>query len=270
MTLRIDLNADMGESFGAWRLGCDEEAMALVTSANVACGFHASDPLNMIATVRRAKAAGVAVGAHPGFPDLVGFGRREMSASPEEIRADVIYQVGALLGVCRSEGVALQHVKAHGALYNLAAIDLGTATAIAEAIRAVDPGLVMVCLAGSKMVEAACCVGLRRVEEAFADRAYTREGTLVPRKIAGSVFEDAALIAERVWSIVSRGTVKSIDGADVKLRAQTVCVHGDTPGAVGMIRAIRRKLEAEGVELKAFGGGPLRPDAIGSETHEGA
>lgn len=253
MALRIDLNSDVGESFGPWRLGCDEDAMPLITSANVACGFHASDPLNMINTVRLAKAHGVAIGAHPGFPDLVGFGRRTIAASPDEIRADVIYQVGALLGVCRSERLPMQHVKAHGALYNLAAENVSVAAAIADAIKAVDPELIMVCLAGSKMVEAARAAGLRHVEEVFADRAYTREGTLVPRSVPGSILEDIDAIAARVWKMVETGTVKSIDGAEVNIRAQTICVHGDTPGAVEMIRAIRKRLGQEAVELRAFG-----------------
>ncbi|MCE5228159.1 LamB/YcsF family protein [bacterium] len=251
--LRIDLNSDAGEGFGAWKLGCDEDAMPFITSANVACGFHASDPLTMIRTVRLAKAHGVAVGAHPGFHDLVGFGRRAMAASLEEIRADVIYQVGALWGVCRSEGVRMQHVKPHGALYNLAAEDVSVATAIADAIKSVDPELVMVCLANSKMVDGAMNAGLRFVEEAFADRAYTADGTLVSRRVAGAVLEDIDMIAERVWSMIHDGSIASLDGAIVPINAQTICVHGDTPGAVEMIRAIRSRIKAGGVELKAFG-----------------
>jgi len=251
--LRIDLNCDMGESFGDWTLGCDAEAVPYVTSINAACGFHASDPLTMQRTVRLAKKHGVAVGAHPGFRDLVGFGRRAVAATPEEIEADVIYQIGALLGFCRAEGVGLQHVKAHGALYNLAEKDMGVASAIAEAIKAVDPSLYMLCLAGSVMVEAAKKAGLGYVEEAFADRAYTPEGTLVSRKLPGAVISDAGEVADRVLLMVTENKIVAVDGTEIPIRAQTVCVHGDTPGAVDMIKKIRSRLEAAGVELRAFG-----------------
>jgi len=251
--LRIDLNCDMGESFGDWTLGCDAEAAPFVTSINAACGFHASDPLTMRRTVRLAKKFGVAVGAHPGFRDLVGFGRRAIAATPEEIEADLVYQIGALLGFCRAEGVSLQHVKAHGALYNLAEKDVTVASAIAEAIKAVDPSLYMLCLAGSVMVEAAKRTGLKYVEEAFADRAYTPAGNLVSRKLPGAVIHDVDEVAERVLLMVKEKKVLSIEGTEVPIAAQTVCVHGDTPGAVDMIRAIRAKLEAAGIELRAFG-----------------
>lgn len=251
--LRIDLNCDMGESFGDWTLGCDAEAAPYVTSINAACGFHASDPITMRRTVRLAKRHGVAVGAHPGFRDLVGFGRRAVAATAEEIEADVVYQIGALLGFCRSEGVSLQHVKAHGALYNLAEKDVTVASAIAEAIKAVDPSLYMLCLAGSVMVEAAKRTGLKYVEEAFADRAYTPEGNLVSRKLPGAVIHDVDEVAERVLLMVKEKKVLSIEGTEVPIAAQTVCVHGDTPGAVDMIKKIRARLEAAGVELRAFG-----------------
>lgn len=251
--MRIDLNCDMGEGFGVYELGCDEQAMAYVTSINVACGFHASDPSNMLKTVRLAKRHDVAVGAHPSYPDLVGFGRRVLAASPAEIKADVIYQIGALAALCRSEGVWLQHVKVHGALYNEAAKDLTVATAIAEAIQAVDPELYMLCLGNSLMVEAAKNVGVRYVEEAFADRAYTKQGTLAPRKLAGAVIHEPAEVAARVLEMVQTGSVQSIDGEAVPIRAQTICVHGDTPGAVEMIRLIRSELEQAGVALRPFG-----------------
>lgn len=251
--MHIDLNCDMGESFGTYTLGYDSEAMPYVTSINVACGFHASDPSNMYKTVQLAKKNGVAVGAHPSFPDLVGFGRRVLAASPEEIKADVIYQIGALLGFCKAEGVAMQHVKPHGAMYNVAEKDITAATAIAEAIKAVDPNLYMLCLANSAMVEAAKKVGVKYVEEAFADRAYTNSGNLVPRKQAGSVIHDVNEVADRVLMMVTEKKVVSIDGAYVPIQAQTVCVHGDTPGAVDMIKAIRAKLDAAGVTLQAFG-----------------
>lgn len=251
--INIDLNCDMGESFGVYTLGCDAEAMPYVTSINVACGFHASDPATMLKTVRLAKKYGVAIGAHPSFPDLVGFGRRMMAATQEEIFADVVYQIGALWAMCKSEGVKLQHVKVHGAMYNAAEKDMGIATAIAEAIKAVDPDLYMVCLGKSVMVEAAKAVGVKFVEEAFADRAYTAQGNLVSRKQAGAVIHDLNIIAERVLTMVKDKQVTSIDGAVVPISAQTVCVHGDTPGAVAMIKAIRTALEENGVTLKAFG-----------------
>ncbi len=250
---RIDLNCDMGESFGVYTLGFDQDAMPHVTSINVACGFHASDPMNMMKTVKLAKQLGVAVGAHPSFPDLVGFGRRVMASSLEEIKADVTYQVGALWGFCLAEGVKMQHVKAHGALYNVAERDVEVAAAIAEAIKAVDPGLYMLCLANSTMVAGAKKVGVKYVEEAFADRAYTAQGNLVSRKLAGAVIHDVDLVAERVLSMATKGSVTSIDGVEVPINAQTICVHGDTPGAVAMIKKIREKLDAAGIEVKAFG-----------------
>lgn len=251
--MRIDLNCDMGESFGTYVLGHDEEAMPFVTSINVACGFHASDPLNIQKTVRLAKKYNVAVGAHPGFPDLVGFGRRVMAASLEEIKADVIYQIGALWAFCKAEGVGLQHVKVHGALYNMAEKDITVATAIAEAIKAVDPNLYMLCLANSAMTAAAKNTGVKYVEEAFADRAYTAQGTLVSRKEAGAVIHDVDVVAERVLAMVTAKKITAIDGAAVPITAETICVHGDTPGAVEMIKAIRQKLDGAGVQLKAFG-----------------
>ncbi len=251
--ITIDLNCDMGESFGAYKLGFDEEAMSHVTSVNVACGFHASDPANMLKTVRLARKYGVAVGAHPSYPDLVGFGRRIMAASAEEVKADVIYQIGALDAFCRAEGMKLQHVKAHGALYNVAAKDIQIATAIAEAIKAVDSDLYMLCLANSDMVKAAQAVGVKYVEEAFADRGYTAAGTLVPRKEQGAVIHDASAVADRVLGIAKDKKVTAVDGTEIFLNAQTICVHGDTPGALEMIKAIRSRLEAENVEFKSFG-----------------
>ncbi|MDT8900992.1 LamB/YcsF family protein [Anaeroselena agilis] len=250
---RIDLNCDMGESYGVYTLGFDQDAMPHVTSINVACGFHASDPVNMMKTVKLAKKYGVAVGAHPSFPDLVGFGRRVMAASLEEIKADVTYQIGALWAFCLAEGVKMQHVKVHGALYNVAEKDLSVATAIAEAIKAVDPDLYMLCLANSSMVTGAKNAGVKYVEEAFADRAYTAQGNLVSRKQEGAVIHDVDAVAERVLSMVKTGSVTAIDGAKVPINAQTICVHGDTPGAVAMIKRIREKLDHAGVTVKAFG-----------------
>ena len=249
----MDLNCDMGESFGTYELGYDELAMPYVTSINVACGFHASDPDNMAKTVLLAKKHGVAVGAHPGYPDLVGFGRRSMALTPEEVKNAVIYQIGALDAFCKAAGVRLQHVKVHGALYNNAEKDLTVATAIAKAIKAVDPSLYMLCLANSQMGVAAKQEGVPFVEEAFADRAYTEEGSLVSRKIEGSVIHDINEVVTRVVRMVTEKTVVAITGKVIPIQAQTICVHGDTPGAVDMVKAIRAALEKENVKLRAFG-----------------
>ena len=252
--MRIDLNCDMGESFGAYTLGYDDQAMPYVTSINVACGFHASDPDNMAKTVQLAQKHGIAVGAHPGYPDLVGFGRRNMALTAEEVKNAVIYQIGALDSFCKANGIGLQHVKAHGALYNTAEKDLSVASAIARAIKAVNPSLFMVCLANSQMVVAAKQEQIPYVEEAFADRAYTDEGSLVSRKIVGSVIHDIDQVVARVVQMVTKKTVVTISGNEIPIQAQTICVHGDTPGAVGMVKAIRHALENENVKLKAFGG----------------
>jgi len=249
----IDLNCDMGESYGTYVLGYDELAMPYVTSINVACGFHASDPDNMSKTVMLAHKHRIAIGAHPGFPDLVGFGRRTMALTPDEVKNAVIYQIGALDAFCRATGVAMQHVKAHGALYNMAEKDLSIATAIAAAIQEVNPTLYMLCLANSKMVVAAKQQGIPFVEEAFADRAYTDEGTLVSRKVAGSVVHDITQVVTRVVRMVKDHSVISITGKEVPIEAQTICVHGDTPGAVDMVKALREALDKENIKLQAFG-----------------
>jgi len=244
----------MGESFGAYTLGYDDQAMPYVTSINVACGFHASDPDNMAKTVQLAQKHGIAVGAHPGYPDLVGFGRRNMALTAEEVKNAVIYQIGALDSFCKANGIGLQHVKAHGALYNTAEKDLSVASAIARAIKAVNPSLFMLCLANSQMVVDAKQEQIPYVEEAFADRAYTDEGSLVSRKIVGSVIHDIDQVVARVVQMVTKKTVVTISGNEIPIQAQTICVHGDTPGAVGMVKAIRHALENENVKLKAFGG----------------
>ncbi|SDF16072.1 LamB/YcsF family protein [Sporomusa acidovorans] len=250
--MNIDLNCDMGESFGIYTLGHDETAMPYVTSINVACGFHASDPNNIVKTIKKAKKYNLAIGAHPSFPDLVGFGRRAMAASHEEIYADVVYQIGALMGICKTEGLTLQHVKPHGALYNMAEKDSKVAAAIAKAIKSIDPNLYMVCSCGSMMVQGAQAVGVNYVEEAFADRAYTKDGTLVPRREPGAVIQDPQAVADRVLAIIKNGKVQSIDGFDVALKPQTICVHGDTPGAVDMIKAIRTRLVQDGIAVRPF------------------
>jgi len=252
--MQIDLNCDMGEGFGVYSIGSDEQVMPFITSANIACGFHASDPETIWKTIKMAKANGVSVGAHPSYPDLVGFGRRPMEVSAEDVMADVIYQIGALSAFCKREGIKLQHVKPHGALYNEAAVNSAIAVAIAEAIKSVDEDLYMICLSNSEMVTAARTTGIKYVEEVFADRAYTREGKLVPRTQAGAVIHDPAVAAERVLNMVRTRSVVAIDGTTVPINAQTICVHGDTAEAFEMIRIIKTRLEQENVQLKAFGG----------------
>lgn len=249
---RIDLNADLGESFGPWPMGTDEALMASISSANVACGFHAGDPSVMRRTVALAKSNGVAVGAHPGFPDLVGFGRRELSASPDEVTDMVLYQVAALAGVAASQGVRLQHVKAHGALYNMAVRSRALADAIANGTAAFDRSLILFGLSGSELLNAGERAGLRVAAEVFADRAYESEGTLVPRTRPGSVIHDPNEVVSRAIRMVRDRAVVAIDGSLVQLRADTICVHGDTPGAADLARQVRRGLEAAGIAV-----GPL-------------
>ncbi len=242
----IDLNCDMGEGYDS-----DARVMPLITSANVACGFHAGDPGTMRRTVRLARAHGVAVGAHPSFPDRSGFGRRLLAASPDEVRDDVTYQIGALWAVCHAEGVRMTFVKSHGALYNAAAQDEALARAICEAIRSVDPKLAVVCLARSPMATLARGLGVPCLEEAFADRAYTASGTLVSRKLPGAVIHDMEAVAERASRMVREQSVVAIDGTPVRLEFQTLCLHGDTPGADQIAAVIRRRLEADGVTIRA-------------------
>ncbi|WP_094604388.1 5-oxoprolinase subunit A [Sporomusa silvacetica DSM 10669] len=251
--LYIDLNCDMGENFGVYSLGNDEEIMPYVTSINVACGFHASDPANMRKTVKLAKKYGVAVGAHPSLPDLVGFGRRAMSVTPDEIKADFIYQIGALQAFCHAEGVVMQHVKDHGAITDMANNDLAIAIAMAEAIQAVDSNLYMVCLANSLMVKAAKTVGIPYVEEAYADRAYTDTGSLVSRKQANAVIHDAATVRKRVLGMMKEKQILSINGSVLPINAQTICLHGDTPGAIALAKELRSSLESSGVTVQPFG-----------------
>ncbi|MDI3297942.1 MAG: 5-oxoprolinase subunit PxpA [Bacillota bacterium] len=249
MSLRIDLNADLGEGFGVWRMGEDEALLARITSANVACGFHASDPVTMARTVRAAARLGVAVGAHPGYPDLVGFGRRDLEMSPEEAEAAVIYQIGALRAFCEAEGVPLHHVKPHGAMYNRAARDRRLAEAIARAVRRVDPRLILYAQPGGELARAGEEAGLRVALEAFADRAYLPDGRLQPRSQPGAVFHDPEEVAERALSIVRDGRIASVTGEEVELRAETLCLHGDNPEAIRLAEAVRRRLEAAGVEI---------------------
>lgn len=253
--MRIDLNCDMGESFSNYKIGLDEEVIRHITSANIACGYHAGDPMVMNHTVHLAAAHGVGCGAHPGYPDLMGFGRRAMACSPDEIRNYLIYQIGALKAFCRANGVALYHVKPHGMLYLTAVEDRAVATAIAEAIVSVDPELRFVALAGAKgemMTGVGREVGLKVVYEAFPDRAYTPEGTLAPRSMDGAVIKDPEVVARRALEM-ARGRVTATDGTVLDLEAQTLCVHGDNPAAVDLVRSIRQSLEAEGIEVKPMG-----------------
>lgn len=246
---QVDLNSDLGESFGAYTIGLDSEVIPHVTSANVACGFHAGDPLVMARTVAAAKAAGVAVGAHPGYPDLMGFGRRNMACSPKEAKAYVQYQLGALTAFTAAAGVKLQHCKPHGALYNMAAKDMDLALAIAEAVAEVDKDVILLGLAGSKLLEAGKQAGLRVASEVFADRAYQSDGSLVPRSQPGAVIHDTEEAIARTVRMVKEGKVTAVTGEDVPIEAHSICVHGDNPSAVEFVKNIRARLEAEGVVI---------------------
>jgi UPF0271 protein len=249
---RIDLNCDMGESFGAWQMGNDEAVLEHVTSANVACGFHAGDPRTMRTTVKAAFAKGVAVGAHPGFPDLQGFGRRPMTLSRVEAYDSVLYQIGALAGFAHAAGGRLAHVKAHGMLYNMAAKDATLAEAIAQAVRDFDRELVFYGLAGSELIRAGQKAGLRTASEVFADRSYQDDGSLTPRSQPGAMIEDVEASVAQVKRMVLEGKVRSVSGKDVAVEADTLCVHGDQPGAVAFARRIRDELARAGVEVKAL------------------
>ena len=245
----IDLNCDMGEGCGA-----DEALMPLVSSANVACGGHAGDEASMRETVRLARRHGVAVGAHPSYPDRAGFGRKLLPRTAAEVRADVVAQVRALAMVCGAEAVPLVHVKPHGALYSDAAQDEALARAVAEAVLAVDPGLVLVCLAGSPMVNVVRGLGLACAEEGFADRGYTSRGTLVPRGEPGALVQDPQAVAARASRMARERTVVSVDGTTVPVAADTICIHGDTPGAAALAAAVRARLAADGVWVRALPG----------------
>lgn len=247
--LKVDMNSDLGESFGAYTIGMDAEVLEYVTSANVACGFHAGDPVVLENTVAMAAKAGVAIGAHPGYPDLMGFGRRNLNVSPAEAKAYIKYQIGAISAFTRAAGVPLQHVKPHGAFYNTAAVDLKLARAICEGVAEVDDSLIMLCLAGSMHVTAAKEVGLKYASEVFADRAYNEDGTLVGRKLPGAVIHDTELAISRTVRMVKEGVVTACTGRDIEIRADSICVHGDNVSALEFVRSIRAALTAEGVTL---------------------
>jgi UPF0271 protein len=250
---RIDLNADLGESFGAWRLGADEEVLRHITSASIACGYHAGDPGVMRRTVRMARAAGVSIGAHPAFPDLAGFGRREMRLTVQEVEDIVLYQLGALAGIASAEGVRVAHVKPHGALYNMAVRDQELADAIARAVRAFDRSLVLFGLPGSALLRAGESAGLSVAAEGFADRAYEPDGTLTSRARPGAVIHDADVVVRRALQIVTTGRVTAADGSEIALRVETLCTHGDTRGAAELTRRLRESLERNGVVVRAVG-----------------
>jgi UPF0271 protein len=249
----IDMNSDMGESYGAYTIGADDEVLRWVTSVNVACGWHGGDPTVMRRTVQRAKELGVRVGAHPSYPDLLGFGRRVMQITRQEARDYILYQIGALRAFAEALEVKLQHVKPHGALYNAAVKDRELSLGIAEGVGDAGGDLILVGLPGSELIRAGREVGLRVAREAFGDRAYNEDGTLVSRKIADSLITDPDAVAERVLGF-TRGTVKAITGKDIRIEADTICLHGDTPGAGVIARRVRERLEASGITPTPLGG----------------
>ena len=251
--MSLDINCDMGESFGAYHLGDDEKIMPYVTSVSVACGFHAGDPAVMAKTVLLAARYGVAVGAHPGYPDLSGFGRRAMETFPGELKNYCLYQVGALCGFLREHKLRLQHVKPHGALYNLAAKDERTAGEIISAVKAYDPELILVAPAGSLFAQMAASAGLRVAGEAFCDRAYLLDGRLAPRTQEGAVIHDPEAVRERVLSLAGSGRLPTLDGGPIELKAATLCIHSDTAGASGLAKTVREALAEAGVEAEPMG-----------------
>ncbi|MCV7283614.1 LamB/YcsF family protein [Mycolicibacterium flavescens] len=248
----VDLNADLGEGFGVWRLGDDEAMLDIITSANMACGFHAGDPALLLRTCRAAAERGVRIGAQVSYRDLAGFGRRFLDISPDELTADVIYQIGALQAIAQVAGTSVTYVKPHGALYNTIVNHRDQARAVAEAVHAVDPGLPVLGLSVSAFFREAAELGLQTVPEAFADRAYRPDGQLVSRGQRNALLHDTAEIAERVSSMVNRGRVDAVDGSTIVVRVESVCVHGDSPGAVQIATAVRDRLTADGVEIRPF------------------
>ncbi|KXG42945.1 LamB/YcsF family protein [Tepidibacillus infernus] len=249
----IDLNSDLGESYGNYRIGNDDEVLKYITSANIACGYHAGDHNVMMKTVKKAKELGVGVGAHPGFPDLSGFGRREIRMSPEEIYNMMIYQIGALLGVANSQKVSVQHVKPHGALYNMASKNKEMAMAIAKAVKDLDKELVLFALAGSELYKAGVEHGLKVAQEVFADRTYQPDGTLTSRLQPNAIIHDLDFAVERVIRMVKEGKVRAVNGEDIDIQADTICVHGDEPQALSFVKTLREKLKQEKIMIKNFG-----------------
>ncbi|MTB67415.1 5-oxoprolinase subunit PxpA [Providencia sp. wls1943] len=254
MNKQIDLNSDLGESFGQWKMGNDEAMLSIVSSANIACGFHAGSPDGILQTLIAAQKQGVTVGAHVGYPDLVGFGRRNMDIASNELTADVIYQIGALKGLATAAGTQVEYVKPHGALYNTIAHDKRQAMAVIDGILRIDNQLTLVALAGAPLIGWAKESGLNVVAEAFADRAYNSDGTLVSRKLAGSVLHDPELVAKRMLQLVNEGGVLAIDGKFTPIEAGSICVHGDSPGALEMARKVRELFELQGIGIHPFAG----------------
>lgn len=251
--MRIDLNADVGESLGPWSMGADDELIPLVTSVSIACGFHAGDPVGILRTVELAARLGVAIGAHPGYPDLVGFGRRDLSMTPAELEASVLYQVAALAGLARAAGSELRHVKAHGALYNRAAIDPAVAESVARATARVSRELVLFGPPGSHLLAAGEAAGLPVAAEGFADRAYEPDGTLRSRRLDGALLAGPAAAASQAVSIVRDGIATATDGSCVALAVDSLCIHGDTPGAPAIARAVRSALDGAGIDVRPIG-----------------
>lgn len=249
MGRKVDLNSDLGESFGAYKIGMDEEVIKLVSSANVACGFHASDPMVMQKTVAAAAASNIRVGAHPGYPDLMGFGRRNMVISPKEAYAYVTYQLGALNAFCVQQGIKIQHVKPHGALYNMAGKDYKLAEGICKAIYDFDPEIILLGLSGSEMINAGRDIGLKCANEFFADRAYEDDGSLRARSKEGSMVTDENEAIDRVVKVLKTGTVTSYSGKEIELKIDSICVHGDNAHALDFVKIIRERLAAEGIEI---------------------
>lgn len=250
--VKIDLNSDLGESFGPWAMGDDASMLDIVTSANIACGFHAGDPAGILSVLKEAVARDVVIGAHVGYRDLVGFGRRVMEPSSSELIGDVIYQIGALEGLAKAAGTTISYVKPHGALYNTIAKDRRQGADVIAAIKAVNPSLALLVLAGAPIVEQAHEAGLKVVCEAFADRAYNSDGSLVNRRIAGAVIHDPELITQRMLRLVREGVVEAVDGSVVPLQADSICVHGDNPAAVLTAKALRDAFEMNNVHLRSF------------------
>lgn len=250
--MTMDLNSDLGESFGAWSMGDDAAMLDIVSSANVACGFHAGDPAGILKTLKEAKARNVVVGAHIAYPDLVGFGRRNMDIGSSDLIASCIYQIGALQGLAQAAGTTVKYVKPHGALYNKIAQDKRQASDVITAMLELDKNLTLLALAGSPLIQWARDAGLNVVAEAFADRAYTPQGELVSRTLPGAVLHDEALITERMLNLVREGTLQAIDGSTVRIEADSICVHGDSPGAVSIARNLRQRFEQEQIQLTSF------------------
>jgi UPF0271 protein len=248
----VDLNADLGESFGAYKIGADEEIIPLVSSVNIACGWHAGDPLVMGRSVKLAKEYSVSVGAHPGYPDLMGFGRRNMKVSPAEVKAYIQYQVGALYAFCKAAGVKLHHVKPHGAMYNMAGADYNLARAVAEAVAEIDDSLPLLALSGSEMVRAANEIGLPCASEVFADRNYEEDGSLRARSFPDSMITDEDECIRRILRMVNEGKITAVTGKDIDIRADSICVHGDNPKALAFVKRIRDALGNDGIGIRPF------------------